>query len=162
LIRTAVAHEIIKPLAGELASSKTVNTIKAKNITLRREWLNPGKYVLDPIPGCLFKELSDYEIWSTKIVNRERPDTLKKRPVTFSHHKGTLLRAAGYLVKFRAFEPESISLSTLSDPDNAISYIEWSIEQQGRFTISAAMNVERLIVPSHHSIGRSLTNAYKN
>ena len=59
LIRTAVAHEIIKPLAGELASSKTVNTIKAKNITLRREWLNPGKYVLDPIPGCLFKELSD-------------------------------------------------------------------------------------------------------
>jgi hypothetical protein len=146
LIRTAVAHEIIKPLAGELASSKTVNTIKVKNITLRREWINPGKYVLDPVPDCLFKELSDYETWSTKIVNRERPDTLKKRPVTFSHHKGTLLRAAGYLVKFRAFEPESISLSTLSDPDNAISYIEWSIEQQGRFTVAAAMNVERLIV----------------
>jgi hypothetical protein len=146
LIRTAVAHEIIKPLAGQLASSKTVNTIKTKQITRRREWSNPGKYVLDPVPDCLSRELSAYETWSTKIVNRDRPDALKKRPITFSHHKGTLLRAAGYLVKFRDFEPESISLSTLSDPDNAISYIEWSIEQQGRFTVAAAMNVERIIV----------------
>lgn len=146
LIRTAVAHEIIKPLAGQLASSKTVNTIKTKQITRRREWSNPGKYVLDPVPDYLSRELSAYETWSTKIVNRERPDALKKRPITFSHHKGTLLRAAGYLVKFRGFEPESISLSTLSDPDNGISYIEWSIEQQGRFTVAAAMNVERIIV----------------
>jgi hypothetical protein len=146
LIRTAVAHEIIKPLAGELASSKSVNTIKTKNFTQRREWINPGKYVLDPVPDGLFKELLDYETWSTKIVNRDRPESLKKRAITFFHHKGTLLREAGFLVRFKGFNAESVSLSTLSDPDNAITYIEWTIEQQGRFTVSALMNVARLII----------------
>src|SRR6185437_7376644 len=42
-------------------------------------------------------------------------------------------------------QPESICLSTLSEPDNAISYIDWSIEQQGRFTAAAHMNLARLI-----------------
>jgi hypothetical protein len=146
LIRTAVVHEVIKPVPGQLASSKSVNKIKTKQITLRREWINPGKYVLDPVPDHLVKELSDYETWSTKIVNRDRPESLKKRAITFFQHKGTLLREAGFLVRFKGFNAESISLSTLSDPDNAISYIEWTIEQQGRFTVSASMNIARLII----------------
>lgn len=146
LIRTAVTNEIIRPLPGLLASSKTANPVKRKQITVRSESINPGKYILDPVPDCLIQELSDYGTWSTKIVNRDRPDTLKKRAISFSHHKGTLLRAAGFLVKFRGLDPQSMSLSTLSEPDNVTSYIEWAIEQQGRFTAAAATNVRRLIV----------------
>ncbi len=146
LIRTAVDHEIIQPVPGKIASSKTANKIRTRQITLRNESIHPGKYVLDPVPDSLIKELSDYESWSTKIVNRNRPDTLKKRAITFASHRSNLLRAAGFLVKFRGLEAASISLSTLSDPDNAVSYTEWFIEQQGRFTVAAAMNIGRLVV----------------
>jgi len=145
LIRTAIDHEIIGPVPGQLASSKTANIIKTRQLTARNEWLHPGKYILDPVPDALVQELTEYETWSTKIVNRHRPDNLKKRAITFSNHRGTLLRAAGFLVKFRRLQPESICLSTLSEPDNAISYIDWSIEQQGRFTAAAHMNLARLI-----------------
>ncbi len=145
LIRTAIDHGMIGPISGPLASSKTVNRIKSRAITSRGEWINPGKYVLDPVPDFLIQELSDYEIWSTKIVNRDRPDTLRKRPITFSYHRGSLLRTAGFLVKFRGFEAESMSLSIISDPDNAIGYIEWFIQQQGRFTVSAARGIEVLV-----------------
>jgi hypothetical protein len=38
-----------------------------------------------------------------------------------------------------------MSLSKISDPDNAIGYIEWFIQQQGRFTVSAARGIEVLV-----------------
>lgn len=82
------------------------------------------------------------------VVNRDRPDNLKKRAITFFNHRGTLLRTAGYLVKYRRLEAESICLATLTDPDNAISYIDWFIEQQGRFTGAADLNLARLIALS--------------
>jgi integrase-like protein len=146
LIRTAVTHEIIGQMPAQFANSKTTYTIKTNNITSRNESSRPGKYVVDPVPDTLAQELTDYEIWSTKLVNRHRPDSLKKRAISFSQHKSTLLRAAGYLVKFRRWHAKSISLSTLTEPDNAIGYIDWCIEQQGRFTRTAVVNLARLIV----------------
>src|ERR1044072_7644917 len=64
LIRTAIDHEIIGPISGPLASSKTVNRIKAKAITSRREWINPGKYVLDRVPDSLRSEEDTSELQS--------------------------------------------------------------------------------------------------
>jgi hypothetical protein len=121
-------------------------SIKTKKITRRHEWAKPSKYILDPVPHSLEQEIADYEKWSTKIVNRDRPDNQKKRAVTFANHRGTILRAAGYLVKYRGLERKSISLSTLTEPENAINFIDWFIEQQGRFTASAGLNLARLIV----------------
>lgn len=145
LIRTAVNHEIIGQTPERFANSKTTYTIKT-NITSRNESSRPGKYILDPVPDALAQELTDYETWSTKLVNRHRPDSLKKRAISFSQHKTTLLRAAGYLVKFRRLHAQSISLSALTEPDNVIAYIDWCIEQQGRFTRTAVVNLARLIV----------------
>ena len=146
VIRSAVNREIIGQVPGPLASDKNSNTIKSKKITCRHEWVRPSKYILDPIPHSLAQEISDYETWSTRIVNRDRPDNLKKRAVTFANHRGTILRAAGYLVKYRGLQSESISLSTLTEPENAINFTDWFIEQQRRFTASAGLNLARLIV----------------
>lgn len=65
VIRTATNEQIIGPVPGQLASSKTANSIKTKLITTRNEWVKPNKYVLDPVPSSLAQEISDYEIWST-------------------------------------------------------------------------------------------------
>ncbi len=146
VIRSAVDREIIGQVPGPLESYKDSNTIKTKKITCRHEWAKPSKYILDPVPQSLEQEITDYETWSTKIVNRDRPDNQKKRAVTFANHRGTLLRAAGYLVKYRGLKGDSISLSTLTEPENAINFIDWFIEQQGRFTASAGLNLARLIV----------------
>ncbi|HVS82000.1 MAG TPA: tyrosine-type recombinase/integrase [Pyrinomonadaceae bacterium] len=146
VIRSAVDREIIGQVAGPLESYKNSNSIKSKQITCRHEWAKPSKYILDPIPHPLEQEITDYETWSTKIVNRDRPENQKKRAVTFANHRGTILRAAGYLVKYRGLQGESISLSTLTEPDNAINFIDWFIEQQRRFTASAELNLARLIV----------------
>lgn len=144
LIRSARDQEIIGPVPGQLLSSKPENLITTRLTTSRNEWVSPGKYVIDPVPDSLAQELADYEIWSTKVVNRHRPDKLKKRKITFLSHRGTLLRAAGFLVNLRRVSVESICLSALSDPDNAIAFIDWYVEKQGRFTTAAAMHIARL------------------
>ena len=146
VLRSAVDHQIIGQVSGPLLSDKNANTIKSSLITCRNESVKPSKYVLDPVPGALAQELIDYEVWSTKTVNRERPDNLKKRPGTFASHRGTILRASGYLVKYRGLKSESIDLLTVTEPEHALNFIDWCIEQQGRFTRSAAMYISQLIV----------------
>ena len=125
---------------------KDCNTI-GRTLTARHESVKPSKYILDPVPHSLLdQEITNYETWSTRTVNRDRPDNLRKRAVTFANHRGTILRAAGYLVKYRGVQPESITLSTLTEPENALNFIDWFIEQQRRFTASAHQNLARLIV----------------
>jgi hypothetical protein len=131
ILRTAVSEGMISPHA-ELASWKDSNS--AKRLPKRNEVKHPSKYVIDPVPSSLEQELADYEQWCTKVVNRARPRRMQKRPVSFFHHRVGLLHEAGYLVKFRGLRPESITLLTLIEPNNAIGYVEWYIEQQGRHT----------------------------
>jgi len=145
IIRSAIDREVIGQVPGPLPSSKDCNKIPSRLI-FRCESVQSSKYILDPVPHSLAQEITNYETWSTRIVNRDRPDNLRKRPVSFANHRGTILRAAGYLVKYSGLQPESISLSTLTEPENAINFIDWSIEQQGRFTATAAENIARLIV----------------
>ncbi len=145
VIRSAVERKVISQLPGPLASSKDTNSITSY-INTRRESVKPTKYIIDPVPHSLAREITAYETWSTRIVNRERPDSLRKRAITFGEHRATILRAAGYLVKYRGQKPESIDLLTLTDPENAINFIDWCVEQQGRFTASAAMYLARLMV----------------
>jgi hypothetical protein len=145
VIRKAVELEIIGQVPGRLASYKNSNKIKSRKITCRNEWVKPSKYILDPVPLSLMQEITDYHTWSTKIVNRDRPDNLRKRAYTFANHQGTLLRAAGYLVTHRGLHCESIRLSTLTEPENALNFIDWFIEQQKRFTASADLVLARLI-----------------
>ena len=145
VIRSAIDREIIGQVPGPLASSKGTNRI-TKTINTRHESVKASKYILDPVPHSLEQEIADYETWSTRIVNRVRPDNLRKRPVSFANHRLTILRAAGYLVKYRGLHSESINLSTLTEPENAINYIDWCIEQQRRYTASARLNLARLIV----------------
>ena len=145
VIRSAIDREIIGQVPGPLASSKGTYRI-TKTINTRHESVKSSKYILDPVPHSLEQEITNYETWSTRIVNRDRPDNLKKRVVTFANHRGTLLRAAGYLVKYRGLQSESISLSTLTEPENAINFVDWCIERQRRFTASAGIYLARLIV----------------
>lgn len=128
LLRTAISLGIISPVA-ELASWKGSNSTQRPK---RNEVNYPPKYALRPVPQLLARELADYERWCTKTVNRARPNRLYKRPNSFTKHLGTLLRAAGYLVKFKGKDPETIRLLTLVEPDNAVDYLEWYIEQQGK------------------------------
>jgi hypothetical protein len=143
ILRKATELGIVSAIPAERLSSW-----KGSNKLLRparNEHTTPEKYVLDAVPVSLRTEINAYEIWSTSISTRQRPKTLKKRRVTFENHCRTILLEAGYLVKFKGFNPVSIGLSTLIDPLNAINYIEWCIEQQGRFTMGAESNLSRII-----------------
>jgi len=146
VIRSAVELELIGQVPGPLESSKDANVIKSNRFTFRYESVKPSKYALDPVPHSLAQEITRYETWSTKIVNRDRPDSLRKRAVSFAAHRETILRAAGYLVKYQGLHSELISLATLTELENAINFIDWCIEMQGRFTANAVLNLARLIV----------------
>jgi hypothetical protein len=143
VVRKAIEYRIISPLANELASWKESNNGSEK--PKRNENVLPDKYVIDPVPQPLNHEIAEYENWSTRIYNRARPKRLRKRTLSFSHHRRAILCAAGYLVKFKGLKPESVSLRTLIEPANAIDYVEWYITQQGRFTAGAASQLGRMI-----------------
>ncbi len=156
VLRKAIELGVISPLAGELASWRESNPTKL--MRGRNESVYPPKYAIDPLPQRLEQEIEEYESWSTKTINRVRPKRLRKRPITFFHHRQVILRAAGYLVKFKGLERESITLLTLVDPNNAIDYVESRIEQQKRHTkgsvsvlstiIALARYLEIIVQPS--------------
>ena len=112
----------------------------------RHEHVISSKYILDPIPRRLTEEISEYEAWSTKIVNPARPGKLLKRPVSFETHREALLHVAGYLVKFKGFDRDSINLSTLISGSNPFDYVTWYIEQQGKVTRGADKMLSKVMV----------------
>ncbi len=117
----------------ELFSEKTHRRL-VRERPRRNEHVLSAKYTLDPVPRKLREELDEYGAWSTKIVNPARPGKLLKRAVTFEIHRAILLRVAGYLVKFKGFDRDSITLSTLIRGSNLVDYLTWYSEQQGKVT----------------------------
>jgi hypothetical protein len=142
-LRKAVELGIISS-DRELLSPRTQPTFRDR--PTRHEHAIPSKYILDPIPESLLREIDEYETWSTKIVNPARPKTLFKRKVSFARHRDGLLYLAGYLVKFHGVDRDSINLCTLISGNNAIDYITWYIEQQGKITRGAFINLACYIV----------------
>lgn len=143
VLRKAVELGVISPLTAEFASWRESNPTKL--MPKRNESVYSVKYAIDPLPQRLEQEIAEYENWSTKPVNRSRPKSLRKRPITFLHHRQTILQEAGYLVKFKGLKGESLTLSTLIDPNNAINFVDWGIERQGRHTAGSVAVLSRII-----------------
>lgn len=136
VLRKAAESGIVSPLT-ELASWKDSNDTRL--MPRRNEHIVSPKYKIDAVPPSLEKEIAVYREWSTRITNRTRPKTLRKRPISFRHHRATILQAAGYLVKYKRIEDNCITLLTIVDPKNAIDYVEWRIEQQRKYTAGAGI-----------------------
>lgn len=98
------------------------------------KWL--PKYVLSEkdLPPRLRSELDAYFEWATARLNRNRPRTRRRRPITANHDRDLLRRIAGYMVNQRGFEPEKLTLQSLVDPDVAEAYATWFIDQRGYVT----------------------------
>ena len=84
-LRKAVELGIISA-KQELFSAKTHRRLHRER-PRRNEHVLSSKYILDPVPRKLREELSEYEAWSTKIVNPARPGKLLKRAITFEIHR---------------------------------------------------------------------------
>jgi len=112
----------------------------------QREHVISSKYILDPVPRSLTEEITEYESWSTKLVNPARPGRLLKRQVSFDNSREGLLQLAGYLVKFKGFDPNSINLLALISGSNPFDYIAWYIEQQRRVTRGAWRKLSNVAV----------------
>jgi hypothetical protein len=144
ILRKAIELDVISPLAADLASWSESNPMTL--MPKRNESVYPAKFVIDPVPQRLAQEIAEYENWSTRINNRMRPKRLQKRPISFYHHRQTILLEAGYLVKFRGLKAEAIGLLILIEPNNAIDYVEWCIERQKRHTKGSEAILSRIIV----------------
>src|SRR6266508_48707 len=143
VLRKAIELGVVSPLAEELDSWRESNPKKL--MPKRNESIYSDKYAIDPLPHRLEEEIAAYENWSTKIINRDRPRQLRKRPITFFHHRQTLVREAGYLVKCKGLKRESITLLKLVDSKNAIDYVEWCIERQGKHTKGSVAVLSNII-----------------
>ena len=141
VLRKAIEAEIVSPLESELSWKDCKNT---RVLPRRNEHVCSPKYVIDPVPLALEEEITAYEDWSTRISNRARPKSLRKRPISFREHRTTILQAAGYLVKYKGREGNCIKLITLVEPNNAIDYVEWRIEQQSKYTAGSASTLAHI------------------
>lgn len=142
-LRKAVELGIISS-KQEILSARTQPDFRER--PPRHEYVISSKYRLDPIPRMLTDELTEYEAWSTKIVNPARPGKLLKRPITFKNHRVCLLQVAGYLVKFKGFDRDSINLSTLISGSNSSDYAAWYVERQGKVTSGVFTNLRKIAV----------------
>lgn len=134
---------LISRAALELVSwrDRKMNTMPRRNENI----VCSAEDVLKPIPPSLEKEMADYERWSTKRINRNRPKSLRKRSISFSIHRKILLHLARYLMS-KNIRANSIRLLDLIKPKNASDYIEWRIETQQRYTRGSSRSLACIIV----------------
>lgn len=139
LLRVGMESQILSSTdLDELKSWKTSNRVSAKRSVGYAEYTIPRPYALKSFPDNLARDVKKYEQWSTRLVNRERPRSLHKRPITFRAHIRALEKLAGFLVNHKGFNASDITLSMLGEADHIMAYLDWYIEQQGRFTQGAA------------------------
>jgi hypothetical protein len=130
----AAEHKLLEPSLVELASYQESRKRLARRPN-RGEQYKPPKYLLDPVPISFQNELAAYRTWTTSPYTPKRPTSLKRREITHNNAEGTIKRFAGYLVKFKGFRAEEITLACLTVPQNLADYIEWYVENVGgRYT----------------------------
>ncbi len=142
-LRKAVEVGVIPPSKELFSANQRRNSCKRP---CRNEHVISAKYRLDPVPSSFARALDEYDAWSTRIVNPARPGKLLKRRVSINVHREGILHVAGYLVKFKNLDRDSISLSTLVRGSNPIDFIAWYIEQQGKITRGARTHLSFLTV----------------
>jgi hypothetical protein len=138
ILRQAAEYKLLEPSLVELASYKEakVTSMSFPNgRPARGEQHLVSKYTLDPVPSSFQDELDAYRIWTTSPYTPKRPLSLKRRPVTQDTAELIIKRFAGFLVKFKGFRAEEITLSCLTAPQNLADYIGWYVENHGgRYT----------------------------
>jgi hypothetical protein len=139
ILRQAAEHKLLEPSLVELASYQESRggfvAFPSNGRPSRGDWCFTPKYALDPVPISLQNELAAYRIWTTSLYTPKRPTTLKRREITHNNAEYIIKRFAGYLVKFKDFRAEEITLSCLTAPQNLADYVEWYVGNQGgRYT----------------------------
>jgi hypothetical protein len=132
----------------DLASWKDSNDTRL--MPRRKEHIVSPTYKLKSVPPELNEEIVAYEKWSTCIVNRNRPRTLKKRPISFRQHRDTILQACGYLARHKGVHESALNLLAIVEPKSLFDYVEWRSEQQGRYTKGVATALALLAAIAHY------------
>jgi hypothetical protein len=132
----AAEYKLLEPALVKLASYKEAQMpANAAGRPKRGEHYAVDKYTLDPVPISFQNELAAYRKWTTSPITPKRPTSLARRPITQDRAEEVIKRFAGYLVKFKGFHAEEITLACLTVPQNLADYIGWYVENQGgRYT----------------------------
>lgn len=138
LLRIGMELDLLSNDLDGLTSWKTSKRVSARRTLGYFEYTIPKPYALKSLPENLARDIRKYEQWSTRVVNRERPRSLHKRPITFRAHIRALEKLAGFLVNHKGHNASNVTLSMLGEAEHIMSYLDWYIEQQGRFTQGAA------------------------
>jgi hypothetical protein len=136
ILRQAEEHNLVERSLVKLASYKEaqVTAMSFSNGTGRpprgeQHWI--PKYILDPVPVSFQEELDAYRVWTTSLHTPKRPLSLKRRPITQDSAEPYIKRFAGFLVKFKDFRAEDVTLFCLTEPQNLDDYIKWYVENHG-------------------------------
>jgi hypothetical protein len=133
-LRRAAEHKLLEPDLVELASyqeSRGRYTSFPRGRPNRGEQYITPKYTLDPVPISFQNELDAYRIWTTSPYTPKRPASLARREITHDKVEEIIEKFAGYLVKFKGFRAEEITLSCLTVPQNLVDFIGWFVENRG-------------------------------
>ncbi len=134
ILRQAEEYKLIESSLVELASYKEAQVTAMSFPTgrpARGEQHMLPKYILDPVPNSFQDELDAYRVWTTSPYTPKRPLSLKRRPITQDTTEPLIKRFAGFLVKFKGFRADEITLSCLTAPQNLADYIGWYVENHG-------------------------------
>lgn len=140
VLKTALEVGLIPPreVKGRAAAKATAKHRYTPGFKeMRRGTSKPlPRYVLleRDLPPRLRSELDAYFEWATARLNRNRPRTRRRKPITATHDRDLLRRIAGFMVNRRGFEPKKLTLQSLTDPEVAEAYATWFIEHRGYVT----------------------------
>jgi hypothetical protein len=137
ILRKAAEFELIvtnTPLLANWKEARMVLKPQNHRLPTRKESHCSEKYILDPVPKSLEQEFAVYREWCVSEYSPKRPRTLKRKPVSYNLAEDNLLRLAGFLVKFKSFSPDKITLKTLCIPQNVEDFVEWFVNERGKTT----------------------------
>jgi integrase len=139
VLRNAVKLALIETKDIKLASLREARKASSQykqGRPKRGEMIVNEKYILDPIPSNVQRDLDEYHTWCTAEFTTKRPRSLKRRPISHYNQTKHLLRLAGYLVKFEGVPAGGLALSDLTIPQFLENYVNWYIKSRGKCTVS--------------------------
>jgi hypothetical protein len=134
LLQRGITLQRLAPRESPLTSWRDTPKVPKHWKPQRQEGIPFQAYGLSPLPAALAAELTQYREWATSLFTPNRPARAKRRQVTMKKVLEMAARVAGFLVRVKQRDADTLTLRDLINPPLVEDYIAWLIARRGKVT----------------------------
>jgi hypothetical protein len=158
LLETGVRHGLIPPPIGPLKSWPLYRRIPRHVNRTPQGRIHHGffdhsdrsRYGLTICPPKLSEEMEAYLKYCQQAIARGRSWKIVKRDISCHHTRNVISRVAGYAVRERGLDAETLTLRMLTEPALLDAFVWWKMERLGRSSTGVRNDLGTMLTIAKH------------